>query len=136
MKQVDLKFRQRINEKGDYHYWGFVNGTWIEPNNEWGYLFDSEQWTGLYDKTKKEIYVHDVIEYWKGHTSFVVFEGGGFVTKGDIYEIEGCGGSLWQNRKHIEEECKVIGSITDILYLKTKKKRSKTLSKSKKRKTT
>ena len=136
MKLVDLKFRQRINEAGDYHYWGFVHGTWIEPNNDWGYIWHSDQWTGLLDREDKEIYVNDVVEYWKGHTAIIIFEGGGFVTKTHVYEEEGCGGSLWQNRKHIEEDCKVIGSITDILYIKGKMKRSKTLSKSKKRKTT
>ena len=134
MKEQPIKYRQRV-QNGEYHYWGVIDNTWVAPREDWGCIWDSEQWTGLYDKKNKEIYVNDIVEYWKEkHTAIIVFEGGSFVTKDDIYESEGSGGSLWQNRKHIEEDCEVIGSITDILYIKSKKKCSKSLSKSKKKK--
>lgn len=134
MKQPILKFRQRISDTGDYHYWGNILGTWIKPNEMYGKISDSEQWSGLLDKEDKEIYLHDILEYWKGHFSIVAFEDGGFVTKDNIYEDVGCGSSMWLNRKHIVEDCRVIGSITDILYKIPKTPRPRTLSKSRKTK--
>jgi len=69
------------------------------------------QFTGLFDKKGNKVFVGDILRYWKHHTCIVAFCPGGFVTKDSLQEAENCGGSMWQNRKHIEEECQVIGNI-------------------------
>ena len=45
---------------------------------------------------------------------------GSFITKDNWYDEENTGGSMWTNRKNIEQDCKVIGNIGDVFYQKVK----------------
>lgn len=114
--QFNLEFRQRV-ENGEYHYWGGQGAGFVPPRMDWGYAAYSEQWIGLLDRDGKKIYVGDVIETEHGHTEVIVFERGSFLHKDDVYEHEGCGGSCWVNRSHIEAS-RVIGNVMDVFYPK------------------
>lgn len=67
----NLKFRQLIwdydkDELLEWHYWGFIDGKFIEPqtdgvNPEDNY--QSQMFTGLLDKQGKEIYEGDIVKY-------------------------------------------------------------------------
>jgi len=122
MNQFNLEFRQRINEKGEYHYWGGQGAGFVQPRNDWGYPAYSEQWIGLCDRDGTKIYVGDVIESPSGGRQVIVFEKGSFLHKDDWTTTEGCGGSCWVNRKHIEVS-KVVGNIGDVFYKVKKSKK-------------
>lgn len=125
MTHFNVKFRQRKNAEGDYHYWGSTSaGDWTPPTNEWGCIYTSEQCIGLQDKTETDIYVGDIIQDENGHTEVIVFENGSFVHKDYWTEYEGCGGSCWVNREHIQS-CKIIGNIGDVFYPQKVKTRIK-----------
>ena len=85
------------------------------PSDDWGMIAHSEQWIGLCDKDGTEIYVGDIIESPSGSREVIVFENGSFLHKDYWTTTEGCGGSCWVNRKHIES-CKVVGNIGDVFY--------------------
>lgn len=58
-----LKFRQRNIREGTWHYWGFIDGAWIDPKHEDGFdtPITSGQFTGLSDSFGREIFEHDVV---------------------------------------------------------------------------
>jgi len=58
-----LKFRQRNLNNGQFHYWGLVNGKWVQPLIQDNYISpeNSDQYIGFRDKDQKEIYERDRI---------------------------------------------------------------------------
>lgn len=62
----EIKFRIFIG--GRFHYWGFIGGTFIEPQlfvDEHLSLKDiqkySEQFTGIFDKESRVVYENDIV---------------------------------------------------------------------------
>lgn len=76
----EIKFRQRIN--GKFHYWGLIEGSFVGPSaddkGENPVNTEHQQYTGLKDKSEKEIYEGDLISDVKGDVREVVFSEGGF----------------------------------------------------------
>jgi len=64
----EIKFRQPVydsyNNFCGFHYWGFIDGKFIEPIIHTNWL--SQFYTCFKDETKKEIYQDDVIEWNQG----------------------------------------------------------------------
>ncbi len=60
----EIKFRQRNINNGQFHYWGFIDGEWINPVIQDNYVKpeESEQYTAIKDKNGKEIYEGDIVK--------------------------------------------------------------------------
>lgn len=57
-----IKFRQRNRNNGQTHYWGLVDGVWVNPLQQDNFTKpeESEQATGDKDTSGKEIYTGDI----------------------------------------------------------------------------
>ena len=78
----EIKFRQRNKNNGQWFYWGFVNGEWIDPMQQDNYdnPEDSDRFTGLHAKNG-EIYEGDIAK--TRH-----FTGYGTITEEHIGRVE------------------------------------------------
>lgn len=55
-----------------------------------------EQWTGLVDKSKKDIYHKDLIKSWSGNTSIVEWEAPWFCPEKEFPEVFAGSASEWE----------------------------------------
>lgn len=66
----EIKYRQGLFDIGTFcgwHYWGFIDGKFVEPafserSGVDSALKHSYEYTGLHDKTNKDIYEGDIIK--------------------------------------------------------------------------
>jgi hypothetical protein len=56
-----IRFRQ-LNERGGWHYWGFIDGNFVGPLSTFGLKGgESYQFTGLQDIKGKDVYDGDIV---------------------------------------------------------------------------
>lgn len=90
----ELKFRQWIEKSKQFHYWGFFEDRFESPATGSSVTFAdahrcSHQFTGLHDKTGKEIYEGDVVDLQGGYLIGDIFSGQSRDFQGVVEFIEG-----------------------------------------------
>lgn len=109
----DKEFRFWDAQQKKMLYYGFVikhdGRVCVGDEQNWtrGFLM---AWTGLNDKKGEKIWEFDILKHSGFGYDVVVLEKGGFVAHDSFIEDEGCGGSLWVNRK-VHEESVVAGNV-------------------------
>lgn len=122
-KQREIKFRELL-PNGKFHYWGFLrDGAFIGPSDPKG---NHMQFTGLKDKTGKEVYEGDILRWppsedWEinNYSCFEVFFHDGDSADGHIgfqmnrMHCHGAinGGIIYQFRPKTVLKLQVIGNI-------------------------
>jgi uncharacterized phage protein (TIGR01671 family) len=105
-----LKFRQRNVNNGSWHYWGYIDGEWVQPLVQDNYYNPdlSDQYTGLPDKDGKEIYEGDIIRTVRGLREVSYSdETAMFVALNNSVET-----ALWAHlRDGLEDITEIIGDI-------------------------
>lgn len=86
----NIKYRQYNKENRQWHYWGCIDGQWVNPLQQDNYQLPeySQRFTGLTDRNNKEIYEGDYIRMEDGVICVVSWLDDGFVLMGDGYNGE------------------------------------------------